>query len=137
DLEVGAFDEFITGEYGGFWWSFPPRTYWLEPTEGEATQSIPLASTAPRKVAAAKIYHSVFSGRQWLFKSGDSPITLDAANVPWVESVDIDGTGKATWVVGSGTYDATKLQFNYRNINWNVLLPPGVTEISADGFPAE
>jgi hypothetical protein len=111
-----------------------------------ATAMVSLPSTAVRTFAVARMRHATLAGRQSYYKSGASPVSLDASTLPWV-TVDVDQKAHTvSWTQTAGTFDATALRFNWERVDgskvnhrywWTVMLPPGVTSLDGSMLPAE
>ncbi len=138
DVIVGAVDELVFGELGRFWWSYPPISHTLTPKGATASRLFSAADAAPRKSVAAKLHHETHVGRIWAYQAAaSSPVTLDAANVPWVSTLTLGADQRSVaWTQTAGAHDAAVLRFWWSSFEWIVILPPGVTAFDVPSPPA-
>ncbi len=126
-------------------WSTSQITTDVAVENGMASAMSSVANTAPRKTAVARVFRENFAGRQHFAATGTSPVSIAAGTLPMFESfptVD-EAARKVTWPMPVGTYDHAIAQFywsyldgdNTRRLTWNVILPPGVTELDASTVP--
>lgn len=113
---------------------------------GVATAMVSVPATAVRTILDARVQHDPASGRQYFYKSGASPVSVDTSTLPLIQSVTVDETARTvSWTVVAGTHDTTMVQFRWsyldgddsHQMTWTAILPPGVTELDASTLPAE
>jgi hypothetical protein len=135
------------GAYGNYGpWSTDQVTTDIPVDNGMASAMSSVSNTAPRKTAVARVARTAGNGRQFFATTGTSPVSIAAGSLPMFDefpAVDIKAR-KVTWPMPVGTYDHTILQFQWsylvgddtHRLTWNVILPPGVTELDAATVPA-
>ena len=119
----------------------------LLPDNGMASAMASVPATAPRKTAIAEVGRAKQNGRQFFAKTGISPVTIDTSTLPMFTAAPVadSKTRTVSWPMPVGTYDHAILQFrwtqfdgkNSRAMNWNVILPPGVSRLEADTLPPQ
>lgn len=128
-------------------WSMTRYDTDVVPDTGMASAMTTVPATAPRKTAIAEVGRAKQNGRQFFAKTGISPVTIDTSTLPMFTAAPVadSKTRTVSWPMPVGTYDHAILQFrwtqfdgkNSRAMNWNVILPPGVSRLEADTLPPQ
>jgi|GEM_PF-2979856 len=131
-----------TGEFERLW--FDRSAYGIEPNQGTATTAFSLPSAALNKHGMARLWRGDYDGRQYFWKAGAAPLSIDASGRPWVTTAAASAEDRLVqWLQSPGTaYDAATVQLHWSpsddtRVTWRVLLPPDETLFDFKAFPPE